>query len=170
MTEKKNKNIFKTFLFDYYLTNKEISANERKKEGYKHKGFNGRELSMLFVLCGLVILLCIKSIVIDPYDIKGKSQEDFSKFVSYSIDRTYKNGGLGMNGLFAYRIIDMEEVDEDVVIRFKDEKTGEMQEVFQNPTYKATVRKYFIGVFPVKTLGISAPGAKDVREQDENVD
>lgn len=170
MQDKKEKNRFKKVLFDYYLTNKEIARNERKREGYSHKGFTARERAMLIILIILFIVLIIKSVALDPYNPQNKKEEQFKQFVNYSIDKTYENGGLGMHGIFAYRMIDLEKSNQEGIIKYENEKTGMMEEISQNPTYVAKVRKYFLGIIPVSTIVVSTSQSEDVHKHDEEID
>lgn len=184
--KEKEKNKFKKVIFDYYLTNREISKEERGKEGYSHKGFTKRERTMIAVLIVLLILLLIKSIAIDPYEPKNSEQEKFVKAVDHIVDEKYNTGGLGMHGVFAYRIIDIKKNDIDHIkekniksdnLESSEAQQGELKESFRLYCgYEAKVRKYFLGVIPVKTFMISIAdvpeGQKrdEVRKQDEDID
>ena len=96
-------------------------------------------------------------------------------------------GGANRRGeVFAYRIIDIKKNDIDHIkekniksdnLESSEAQPGELKESFRLYCgYEAKVRKYFLGVIPVKTFMISIADVPEeqkrdeVRKQDEDID
>ena len=155
MSGKKSQNKFRDMLGDYYKTNRKISEEYEKNE---QKGsVTSREKSMIIVMILLLIVLSVKSCLIDEVSHLNAKEQQFKDFVDYSVEQQY-HGTLENIGLMKYRVYDIYMADEKekAVLRYEDPKTGEMIEAVQNGRYNARVRGYFLWIIPIKHFSVTA--------------
>lgn len=113
-----------------------------------------RDKLMLVVLAVLVLILGIKSFVLDPYQPKNSSEEAFMKTVSEIMEEKY-TGGL-YNKLIFVRVVNIKEMTEKEKT-YKDLE-GNVQQT--SGIYKAKIRKYVLGLLPYAEESI-LEGVKD---------
>lgn len=116
-----------------------------------------REIGMIVLAIVLLIILTVKSTVLDEVKNLPPEEQQFKEFVDYSVARDY-SGILEDAHLLAYRVYKIELADETqkAVLRYEDPETGEPLEVVQDGRYEADVRGYFLGVLPIRQFSVTA--------------
>lgn len=103
---------------------------------------NRREKILALVTVILLVLLIVKSFVIDPYHPKNEGEENFQSYVNELIEEKYSGGIYDI--LVKIRIVDI-----DVMSETEKEYRDENDEIQKaDGTYKAKVRKYILGILP----------------------
>lgn len=115
------------------------------------------EIMMVVLLITAIIMLTIKSTVLDEVKNLSRDEQQFKDFVEYSVEEEY-SGKLADFGLMVYRVydIDVENSDEKGLLRYPDPKTGEMREVVQEQRYIAKVRGYLFWILPIQHFSITS--------------
>lgn len=160
MASKQTSNKFADMLGDYYKTNREISKEESKREGYKGP-FTNREKSMVYILILLLVTLVIKSCFLDEVKNLSGTEEQFKDYVEYSVAQKY-DGIAERVGLMHYRVNDIyiAEKNQNTKLNYIDPKTNREKNIILKDRYNARVRGYFLWIMPVKNFSVTAPVEK----------
>ncbi len=155
MANRKVRNHFRDGIGDYYKTNRKIAEETKEKE--KRKKLNSKEKSMILVIIGMLVILTVKSVLLDEVKNLSPEEEKFKDFVTYSVEEQY-HGFLEDKGLMMYRVYDIYVVDPDekTILRYVDPRTGQAMEINQDKRYNARVRGYFLWIFPAKHFSVTA--------------
>jgi hypothetical protein len=156
MTERKTRNKFPGFFWDYFKTNKAIGA-QQEKEGKEDEASKSREKAMAILLVVAIIVLIVKSTFLDEVKNLTAEEQIFKNFVDYSVEEEY-SGFLLDKGIVTYRVFDlyMANPDEKAILRYEDKETGKMIEITQEGRYNARVRGYLFWVLPIKSFSVTA--------------
>ena len=156
MTEKKSQNKYPNILWDYFKTNRNIDKEQREK-GKHDDASKSREKAMVIVLVLAIVVLIVKSTVLDEVKDLNPEEQIFKEFVEYSVEEEY-SGFLVNKGIIKYRIYDlyMADADQEAVLRYKDPDTNQMVDVVQEGRYNARVRGYLFWILPVKHFSVTA--------------
>lgn len=98
---------------------------------------------LLISMIGLIILLFIKSFVLDDYKPKNNLEEEFKAKVEQIVDEKY-NTGLYEKNVISVRIVKISEMSE----KERTRKDKDDNEYYASGVYKAKIRKYILGVLP----------------------
>ncbi|MCH4890463.1 hypothetical protein EZV73_22980 [Acidaminobacter sp. JC074] len=101
-----------------------------------------RDKIMILVMIGLVILLLVKSLVLDPYQVENEAEEAFLTYVEKLVDERYSGGLYGT--LVQIKVVNITEMSE----REKSYKDLDGNVQVTQGTYKAKIRKYILGILP----------------------
>lgn len=101
-----------------------------------------RDRIMIVVMIVLVLILGVKSFVLDPYQPENESEKAFMDYVESIVDAKYSGGLYGT--LVHIKIVKVTEMSETEKT-YKD-LDGNVQTT--TGTYKAKIRKYILGVLP----------------------
>lgn len=153
--DRKVRNQFRDGIGDYYKTNRKISAESER--GKKGTPLSGREKTMIIMIIVLLILLAIKSLVLDEVKNLSPDEQQFKNFVDYSVAQEY-DGFLEQSGLMVYRVYDINMADKNQkgILRYEDPDSGQMVDVIQEGRYNAKVRGYLLRILPVKHFSVTA--------------
>lgn len=159
MAKKKKvyRNKFRDILGDYYLSNREVTKQdkaryeEERQKGEKGEGY--REKAMLIVIIALLVILVAKSLLFDEVKNLTPDEAVFKDFVEYTLEEDH-----AVQAPFCYRVVKifMANPDEKALLRYEDPATGEMTEVVLEGRYTAQVRKYLLWVIPYKSISITS--------------
>lgn len=111
-----------------------------------------RSKTMLIVTVILILLLIIKSNLIDPiHELDG----DMEKYRLYSLQTAPLSGGIFKNtGLLAYRAVKIKQdsIEGVTAIIIKDEDSGEWVNYTIEGQYSGKVRAYLFNFIPIKDI------------------
>lgn len=140
------------------MSDKEINAEDtREKEEEKKSPFVGKEKHTIALFIVLLLILTLKSTMLDEVKNLTPEEAQFKEFVEYSLEEDY--GGLFKDiGLMAYRVyrIDMEDPEAKGLLRYEDPNTGQMEEIVQDGRYSGQVRGYLFSILPIKHFSVTA--------------
>jgi hypothetical protein len=101
-----------------------------------------RDKIMIIGLVALVLLLFLKSFILDPYQPKNDAEENFMTYVEEVMETRYSGG---LYGWFIHvKVVKISEMS----TQEKAYKDLEGNTQIADGTYKAKVRKYILGVLP----------------------
>lgn len=114
------------------------------------KQFNKREKIYIGVLVVLVMVMCVKSLWLDPYTPADESEIIFVEYVENALEEQFDNP-LYTYHILTYRIVDVGEVSETEarLVEHYDPGVDEKVMLELKGSYKAKVRKYLLGLLPV---------------------
>lgn len=130
---------------------------ERKKSKNDKTPRTKGEIIMVVLLITAIILLTVKSTMLDEVKNLSRDEQQFKDFVDYSVEEEY-SGKLADFGIMVYRVydIDVENPDEKGLLRYPSPETGEMREVVQEQRYIAKVRGYLFWILPIQHFSITS--------------
>ncbi|KAB3533604.1 hypothetical protein F8154_10600 [Alkaliphilus pronyensis] len=116
-----------------------------------------RTKAMVAITIALLVILAVKSLLIDPVtelDIDSKKYHDF---VLENIEENYDNV---IKPLISYKIVDINQITEDgetIILKRISQAEGWNSEAIKGQ-YQATVRFYFLGIFPYRDIEVQIKG------------
>lgn len=114
------------------------------------KQFDKREKVYIVVVLVLIVILFAKSLLIDGYQPKNEEEVVFKAYIEKILEKRYDNTVYD-TVFFNYKIVGIGKVSETearIVEHYDPEKKEKVSYELKG-SYKASVRKYLLGVMPI---------------------